>query len=361
MLGAGLKSGPETRFLRKNLVSKPPALLNAKVSHMLQYISKRLLLLPFLLFIFSVFAFVIIQAPPGDFVTSYIAELAASGSSVDQAQIDALRERYGLDQPMVVQYLKWAGNILRGDLGVSLDWKRSNLELIQERLLLTVMLGGFTFAFTWILAIPIGILSATRQYSFFDYFFTVFNYLGVATPSFMTALVLMWLAFKHFGISVTGLFSSQYVDAPWSWGRLVNLLQHIWLPMVILGMDGTARLARIMRANLLDELKKPYMEMARAKGLSEWKLVLKYPVRLAINPLVSTIGWYLPLLFSGSVIVATVLNLPTIGPMLLRALISQDMFLAGSIILIYCFLAIIGTLMSDILLAWLDPRIRMEA
>jgi peptide/nickel transport system permease protein len=227
--------------------------------------------------------------------------------------------------------------------------------------LLTVALGAFTFGFTWTVAIPIGILSATRQYSFLDYFFTVFNYIGVATPTFMTALVLMWLAFSYFGISVTGLFSPEYVDAPWTWGRVVDLLKHMWLPAVILGMDGTARLARVMRANLLDELKKPYMEMARAKGMSEFKLVLKYPVRLAINPLVSTIGWYLPLLFSGSVIVATVMNLPTIGPMLLRALTSQDMFLAGSIILVYCFLAIIGTLLSDILLVWLDPRIRMEA
>ncbi len=327
---------------------------------MLQYIIKRLLLLPLLLFIFSVFAFAIIQAPPGDFVTAYIAELAASGSSMDQAQIDALRSMYGLNQPMYIQYFKWMGRILTGDLGVSLDWMRPNLELIGERLLLTVALGLFTFGFTWAMAIPIGILSATRQYSFLDYFFTVFNYVGVATPTFMTALVLMWLAFSYFGLSVTGLFSSEYVDAPWSWGRVVDLLKHIWLPAVILGADGTARLARVMRANLLDELQKPYVEMARAKGLPEWKLVLKYPVRLAINPLVSTIGWYLPLLFSGSVIVATVMNLPTIGPMLLRALTNQDMFLAGSIILIYCGLAIIGTLISDILLAWLDPRIRME-
>jgi peptide/nickel transport system permease protein len=327
---------------------------------MLQYIIKRLLLLPLLLFIFSVFAFFIIQAPPGDFVDAYIAELSASGSSMDRVQIEALRERYGLGQPLYVQYFKWMGRILTGDLGVSLDWQRPNRELIGERFLLTVLLGAFTFAFTWAVAIPIGIYSATHQYSFFDYFFTVFNYLGVATPTFMTALVLMWLAFAYFGISVTGLFSAEYVDAPWSLGRVVDLLKHLWLPMVILGLDGTARLARVMRANLLDELKKPYMEMARAKGLSEWKLVMKYPVRLALNPLVSTIGWYLPLLFSGSVIVATVMNLPTIGPMLLRALIVQDMFLAGAIILIYCFLAIIGTLMSDILLAWLDPRIRME-
>jgi peptide/nickel transport system permease protein len=327
---------------------------------MLQYIIKRLLLLPLLLFIFSVFAFLIIQAPPGDFVTAYIAELAMSGSQIDQIQIDALRQLYGLDQPIYVQYLKWMGRIVTGDLGVSLDWQRPILDLIGERLLLTVLLGLFTFVFTWAVAIPIGIYSATHQYSFFDYFFTVFNYFGVATPTFMTALVLMWVAFSQFGVSVTGLFSPEYVDAPWTWGRVVDMLKHMWLPVVILGMDGTARLARVMRANLLDELKKPYMEMARAKGLSEWKLVMKYPVRLALNPLVSTIGWYLPLIFSGSVIVATVLNLPTIGPMLLRALTNQDMFLAGAIILIYCFLAIIGTLVSDILLAWLDPRIRME-
>ena len=327
---------------------------------MLQYIIKRLLLLPVLLFIFSIIAFAIIQAPPGDFVTSYIAELAASGSSMDQAQVDALREQYGLDQPMVVQYFKWIGSILQGDLGVSLDWKKPNAELIGERLALTLLLGLFTFLFTWAVAIPIGIYSATHQYSFLDYFFTIFNYFGIATPTFMTALVVMWLAFKYFGVSVTGLFSPEYIDAPWSWGKFVDLLSHIWFPMIILGLDGTARLARVMRANLLDELKKPYMEMARAKGMSEWRLVMKYPVRLALNPLISTIGWYLPLLFSGSVIVATVLNLPTIGPLLLRALITQDMFLAGVIILIYCFLAIIGTLISDILLAWIDPRIRME-
>jgi len=328
---------------------------------MLLYIIKRLLLLPFLILIFSIFAFFIIQAPPGDFVTNYIAELAASGSSMDQAQIDGLRNLYGLDQPMYVQYLKWMGRILTGDMGISLDWQRPINDLIGERLLLTVLLGGFTFLYTWALAIPIGILSATRQYSFLDYFFTVVNYFGVSTPTFMTALVLMWLAFSRLGISITGLFSPEYIDAPWTYARVVDMLKHMWLPMIILGLDGTARLARIMRANLLDELKKPYMEMARAKGMSEWRLVMKYPVRLALNPLVSTIGWYLPLIFSGSVIVATVLNLPTIGPMLLRSLTNQDMFLAGSIILIYGFLAIIGTLISDILLVWLDPRIRMEA
>ncbi len=327
---------------------------------MAQYIIQRLLLLPLLLFIFSVIAFALIQAPPGDFITSYIAELAASGSTMEKAQIDALRTQYGLDRPMYIQYFKWVGKVLQGDLGVSLDWQKPNLELISERLALTLMLGAFTFLIAWAVAIPIGIYSATHQYSFFDYFFTIFNYIGVATPTFMTALILMWVAFKYFGASVTGLFSPEYIDASWSWGRVVDLLKHLWLPALILALDGTARLARVMRANLLDELKKPYMEMARAKGMSEWRLVMKYPVRLAFNPLVSTIGWYLPLIFSGSLIVATVLNLPTIGPLLLRALIVQDMFLAGAIILIYCMLAIIGTIISDILLAWLDPRIRME-
>lgn len=327
---------------------------------MFVYIVKRLLILPLLLFFFSVISFILIQAPPGDFVTSYVAELAASGSSMDQLQIDALRQLYGLDEPGYVQYFKWISRLLQGDLGISLDFQKPISELIGQRLLLTVILGLATFVFTFAIALPIGIISATRQYSFFDYFFTVFNYIGVATPTFMTALILMWLAFSQLGITITGLFSPEFEDAAWSFGRVVDLGKHIWLPMVILGLDGTARLARILRANLLDELNKPYMEMARAKGMPEWRLVIKYPVRLAINPLVSSLGWYLPLIFSGSLIVATVLNLPTIGPLLLRSLISQDMFLAGTIVLSYFGLAVIGTLLSDILLAWLDPRIRME-
>jgi peptide/nickel transport system permease protein len=328
---------------------------------MIQHIIKRLLLLPLLLFIFSIFAFVIIQAPPGDFVTSYIAELASSGSSMDQVQIDALREQYGLDQPIYVQYGKWMGRILRGDLGVSLDWQKPIGELIGERLVLTLIIGLMTFFLSWMLAVPIGIISAVKKYSALDYGLTVFNYIGVATPSFLVALIAMWLAFSWFGVSVTGLFSAEFIDAPWSLARVGDLLKHLWLPVLILTLSGTARLARIMRANLLDELNKPYVEMARAKGMSEWKLIIKYPVRVAINPLVSTIGWFLPLIFSGSLVVATVLSLPTIGPMFLRSLTNQDMFLAGAIVLIYCLLAIIGTLISDILLAWLDPRIRMES
>lgn len=327
---------------------------------MIQHILKRLLLLPVLLFIFSIFAFVIIQAPPGDFVTSYIAELASSGSSMDQVQIDALREQYGLDQPIYAQYGKWMGRILRGDLGVSLDWQKPIGELISERLVLTLIIGLMTFFLSWALAVPIGVISAVKKYSLLDYGLTVFNYIGVATPSFLVALIAMWLAFSWFGVSVTGLFSPEFVDAPWSVARVGDLLKHLWLPVLILTLGGTARLARIMRANLLDELNKPYVEMARAKGMAEWKLIIKYPVRVAINPLVSTIGWFLPLIFSGSLVVATVLSLPTIGPMFLRSLTNQDMFLAGAIVLIYCLLAIIGTLISDILLAWLDPRIRME-
>lgn len=327
---------------------------------MLRFILQRLLLLPILLLLFSIIVFALVQAPPGDFLTSYVSMLATSGSSIDEAQVAALKAQWGLDQPFLIQYLRWMQNILRGNLGMSLEYQRPNNELISERLLLTIVLALFSFMFTWAIAIPAGILTAVKQHTIIDYVFTVLNYIGVAIPNFMLALILMWIAFSRFGLSVTGLFSPEFIDAPWSWARVVDLLKHIWLPMIILGVAGTARLTRVMRANLLDEMNKPYVITARAKGLSEWKLVLKYPVRLAINPLVSTIGWYLPQLFSGSLIVATVMNLQNIGPLLLRSLITQDMYLAGSILLIYCLLTIIGTLISDILLALLDPRIRME-
>lgn len=327
---------------------------------MFQLVIKRLLLLPLLLLVFSIIAFALIQAPPGDFLTSYVAELAQGGSSVDQAQIEALRRTYGLDQPVHVQYGRWIGALLRGNLGISLEWRRPNAELIGDRLIMTLALSLSSLIFTWLVAIPIGILSATRQYSFIDYLFTILNYFGLATPNFLLALILMWGAFQYFGISVTGLFSPEFVSAPWSFARVIDMLKHLWLPMIILGAAGTAQIARIVRANLLDELKKPYAEMARAKGLPEWKLVLKYPTRIAISPVISSIGWYLPQLFSGGLVVAVVMNLPTMGPLLLRALIGQDMYLAGTIILIYCFLSVIGTLVSDVLLAALDPRIRME-
>ena len=325
------------------------------------YILKRLAIVPLMLFLFSVIAFALIKAPPGDFLTSYIAELAQGGSSLDQAQIDALRRQYGLDRPIYEQYFLWVGSLLKGDLGISLEWRRSNAELIGERLLLTLALTTGSLIFTWLVAIPIGIVSATRQYSAVDYLFTVLNYVGLATPNFMLALVLMWVAFDRFGVSVTGLFSPEYAQAPWSWARFADLMSHIWLPMIVLGVAGTAQIARVVRANLLDELGKPYAEMARAKGLPEWKLVLKYPTRVAIAPVVSTLGWYFPQLLSGGLVVSVVMSLPTVGPLLLRALVGQDMYLAGTIILIFCVLTVIGTLVSDILLAVLDPRIRMDA
>jgi peptide/nickel transport system permease protein len=327
---------------------------------MLRFIAQRLLLLPVLLFLFSVVVFILVQAPPGDFLTSYIATLASGGSSIEAEQLEALKKQFGLDQPIHIQYLRWMESLAQGDLGLSLEYQRPNVDLIGERLWLTIALALFAFFITWIVAIPAGIYSATHQNSWLDYILTVLNYIGVATPNFLLALILMWVAYAQFNVSITGLFSSDYIQAPWSVARVIDLLQHIWLPAFVLGIGGTARLTRIMRANLLDELHKPYVVTARAKGLSEWKLVLKYPVRLAINPLVSTIGWYLPQLFSGSLIVATVMSLQNVGPLLLRALTQQDMYLAGSILLIYCFLTIIGTLISDILLAIVDPRIRME-
>jgi peptide/nickel transport system permease protein len=326
----------------------------------IRFIAQRLLLLPVLLVLFSVIVFWLVQAPPGDFLTSYIATLASSGSSMDEARIQALKIQFGLDQPGYIQYWRWMESIVRGDMGLSLEYQRPNTELIGERLVLTILLALFAFVITWVVAIPAGIYSATHQNSIIDYAFALLNYIGVATPNFMLALILMWIAFSYFNLSVTGLFSPEFVQAPWSLERFIDLLKHIWLPAVVLGIAGTARLTRVMRANLLDELNKPYVITARAKGLSEWKVVMKYPVRLALNPLVSTIGWYLPQLFSGSLIVATVMNLPNIGPLLLRALTQQDMYLAGSILLIYCFLTIIGTLISDVLLALADPRIRME-
>jgi peptide/nickel transport system permease protein len=325
------------------------------------FIIKRLLLLPFLLLIFSIVSFALIQAPPGDFLTSYVAELAAGGTSIDQVEIEALRARYGLDQPIYVQYGRWVGNLLRGDLGISLEWRRPNSELIGERLVLTLVLTTFSLLFTWAVAIPIGIFSATRQYSLLDYLFTILNYIGLATPNFMLALVLMWVAFDKFGVTVTGLFSPQFLDAPWSWARVGDLMSHIWLPMIVLGVAGTAQIARVVRANLLDELSKPYTEMARAKGLPEWRLVIKYPTRVAIAPVVSTLGWYFPQLLSGGLVVSVVMSLPTIGPLLLRALVGQDMYLAGTIILIFCMLAVLGALVSDILLVVLDPRIKLES
>ena len=313
-----------------------------------------------MLFLFSIVAFAIIQAPPGDYLTDYIAAMQAAGEHINQSEVESLRARYGLGEPIYVQYWKWFSGVLTWDLGESLEWQQPVTELVNSRLAMTVTLALFTILFVWTMAIPIGIISAVKQYSWIDNVFTTLSYIGVGTPNFVLALVIMWSAFYYFDLSVTGLFSNDMVDAPWSFAKIKDLLAHIWVPMLILGTDGTARITRIMRANLLDELNKPYVETARAKGLSELKLLMKYPVRLAINPLVSTVGWYLPQLFSGSLIVATVMSLNTIGPLLLRALQSQDFYMAGSILFILTTLTLIGTLVSDILLGLIDPRIRLE-
>ncbi len=328
---------------------------------MLQYIARRLLLMIPTIIAISIVTFIIIQLPPGDYLTSLVANMALQGEDVDQAALEMLKQRYGLGQPVYVQYLKWVwGIISRGDFGQSFEWNKPVTELIWERLALTFVLSLSTLLFTWIVAFPIGIYSAVRQYSLGDYVFTFLGFIGLATPNFLLALVLMYISFKYFNQSVGGLFSPEFVEAPWSWGKVVDLLKHLWIPMVILGTSGTAGLIRIMRANLLDELRKPYVVTARAKGLPERKLILKYPVRVALNPFVSTVGWTLPGLVSGSAIVSVVLSLPTTGPLLLRALMSQDMYLAGSFILMLSVLTVIGTLISDILLAWLDPRIRYQ-
>ena len=325
---------------------------------LLAYVVRRLFWsIPFF-FAVSLVAFALIEAPPGDYMTTFAATLAQSGDIVDQERLDALRERYGLDQPFVVQYWKWISGVVRGDFGLSFEWQQPVSDLIWERMALSVILAAATLLFTWAIAFPIGIYSAVRKYSIGDYFFSALGFIGLSLPNFLLGLVLMYIAVVHFGSDVSGLFSPEYQQAPWSWGKVVDLGQHLLIPVVILGTSATASLIRIMRANLLDELYKPYVTTARAKGLSEWRLLVKYPVRLALNPFVSTIGWAFPQLVSGSVIISYVLSLPTAGPLLLQALLAQDMFLAGAFILLLCALSIIGMLVSDILLAVIDPRIR---
>jgi len=327
---------------------------------MLGYILRRLLIAMGTVWVISVIAFAIIQLPPGDYVTSYIAQLMATGTLVTQEEAENLRIQYGLHQPMYAQYARWVWLMLQGNFGVSMEWQRPVLEVISDRLLLTALLAFAAVIFTWILAIPIGIYSAVRQYSVGDYIFTFIGFVGLAVPSFLLALVVMYLSFAYFGASIGGLFSTEYLDAPWSLARFWDLLKHLWVPALILGTAGTAQLVRILRANLLDELRKPYVVTARAKGLSELRTILKYPVRVALNPFISTIGYTLPFLVSGSIIVSIVLSLPTVGPLLLKALIAQDMFLAGTIVLLLGLMTVIGTLISDILLVWIDPRIRLE-
>jgi len=323
------------------------------------YIIRRALLMVPMIIIISMLTFAIIQAPPGDYLDSLIAQLASSGESISNAQVEALRARYGLGEPVWVQYWHWVSHIVtEGDFGQSFEWNRPVSTMIWERMGLTLVVSVTTLLFVWIVALPIGVYSAVKQYSLGDYVFTFLGFIGLAVPSFLLALALMYGALVFFGQSAGGLFSPEYLDAPWSWAKVLDLISHLWIPLIVIGMSHMAALIRVMRANLLDELYKPYVTTARAKGMPEWRLLIAYPVRVALNPFVSTIGWILPSLVSSAIIVSVVLNLPTTGPLLLKALLSQDMYLAGTIILLLSVLTVVGTLISDILLAWLDPRVR---
>ena len=326
---------------------------------MLGYILQRIAyMIPTLVGI-SLIAFLIIQLPPGDYLTSMVSNMESNGQTVDPNQVAALREQYGFDQPVYVQYAKWVyGIVTRGDFGQSFQWRQPVSALIWGQMGATLALSLASLLFVWAVSIPIGIYSAVRRYSFGDHVFTLLGFIGLAVPNFILALTLMYISFKFFDQSVGGLFSPQFVEATWSWARVVDMLNHVWVPIIVIGTSGTAALIRILRANLTDELHKPYVLTARAKGLPEYKVVLKYPVRIALNPLVSALGWVLPHLVSGITITAIVLNLPTIGPMLLQSLVSQDMYLAGTLILLLGVLTLVGMLISDLLLAFLDPRIR---
>jgi peptide/nickel transport system permease protein len=327
---------------------------------MLAYIGRRAVLAIFTVWAISVLSFAIIQLPPGDYVTSYIAQMASMGSVVTDEEAQNLRIQYGLGQPIYVQYFKWMKLIVRGDFGMSMEWRRPVTEVIGDRLWLTIVVSLAALLLTWVLALPIGIYSAVRQYSVGDYVATFVGFIGLAVPNFLLALVLLYLGFVFFNASIGGLFTPELQDAPWSTAKAWDLVKHLPIPALILGLAGTAQQIRIMRANLLDELRKPYVVTARSKGLSESRVILKYPVRVALNPFASTIGYTLPYIVSGSIIVSLVLSLPTVGPLLLKALIAQDMFLAGTIVLLLGILTVIGTFLSDLLLMWIDPRIRLE-
>jgi peptide/nickel transport system permease protein len=325
---------------------------------MVTYILQRLGLALVTIWAISVVSFVIIQLPPGDFVDSYITNLAASGSAVRAEEAQALREQYGLDKPVWVQYGKWISRVAAGDFGMSMEWGRPVIEVIGDRLWLTIVISFAAILITWGIALPIGIYSAVRQYSVADYIFTFVGFVGLAVPNFLLALIIMYFGFKLFDLNIGGLFSAEYQIAPWSAGKVWDMMKHLPLPAMILALAGTAQLIRIMRANLLDELRRPYVTTARARGLPEWRVILKYPVRAALNPFASTIGYLLPFVVSGSIVVSLVLSLPTVGPLLLRSLVAQDMFLAGTIVLLLGILTVIGTFLSDLILMWIDPRIR---
>jgi peptide/nickel transport system permease protein len=329
---------------------------------MLSYIVYRLFQLIPLLLLISLLTFTIIELPPGDYLSMYIIRLEQSGTRISEEEVARLTREYGLDKPLYSRYVWWLWKIIsRGDLGRSFSYGEPVREVIGERIMLTMVISLGSLLFVWATAIPIGIYAATHQYTVFDYLFTFLGFIGMAVPGFLLALVLMYLAITKLGFAVTGLFSAQYAEAPWSWAKVWDMLKRLWLPVIIIGINGTAGLIRVMRGTLLDELRKPYVTTARAKGVMERKLLWKYPVRIAINPMISTIGWLLPSLVSGAGITAIVLNLPTTGPVLVRALMQQDMYLAGSFIMILSTLTVVGTVLSDILLAAVDPRIRYGA
>ncbi|MEZ4641411.1 MAG: ABC transporter permease [Chloroflexota bacterium] len=329
---------------------------------MWKFLFRRTLAMLFTVWVVSVISFAVIQLPPGDYVTTLMSQMVSQGGrELTPEYAEQLRELYGLNESMYVQYGKWITNIIfKGQFGYSFVYKRDAVELITERMPMTFALSMSSFILVWVIALPIGIYSAVRKYSIGDYIFTFLGFIGLAVPSFLLALILLFVSQKYLGQAMIGLFSQEFVDAAWSWDKFVDMLKHLWIPTILIGLGGTAGLIRTMRANLLDELNKPYVETARAKGLSETRLLLKYPVRHALNPFVSTIGWTLPNLVAGEVIVAIVLNLPTSGPVLYRALQSQDMFVAAGFILLLSILTVIGTFISDLLLAVLDPRIRLQ-
>jgi peptide/nickel transport system permease protein len=326
---------------------------------MINYIAQRLLIMVPTLIGISLITFIIIQLPPGDFLSTMIAECEAQGESSCADQIDIYRKEFGLDKPIWQQYVYWVGGLLEGDLGLSFEYNKPVNEVIGESLLLTIIVSAATIIFTWVVAFPIGVYSATHQYSWTDHGLTFVGFLGLATPNFLLALVLLFLANVWFGTSIGGLMDPQYLDHPWTWGKFVSVMEHLWIPVVVIGTSGTAGLIRRLRANLLDELQKQYVVTARAKGLSPGRALLKYPLRMALNPFIADIGNLLPQVISGAVIVSVVLSLPTTGPILLRALQTQDMFLAGSFLMCLALLTVIGVLISDLLLAVLDPRIRL--
>ncbi len=327
---------------------------------MIRYILYRCVVMIPTLILASIVIFTIIQLPPGDYVETYIGELLASGESVDMARVEYLREEYGLNEPMWKRYLLWIGNFMIGDFGYSFEYERPVSEVVGNRLWLTILVSTATIILTWVIAFPIGIYSATHQYSWGDYGLTFVGLLGLATPNFLLALVMMYFAQTLFGVSIGGLMDAQYIDQPMSWGKFVSILEHLIVPTIVIGTSGTAAMIRRIRANLLDELQKQYVITAKAKGVPPFKRLVKYPLRMSLNFFVADIGSLLPNIISGAEIVAIVLSLQTTGPLLISALQSQDMYLAGSFLMFLATLTVIGVLLSDIALGFLDPRIRLQ-